>query len=68
MRSGEAENQIAFEKHFSEELRIYGPVTVVNLVEQCGKERIIWDAYTDHILMYNSPQLTYASFDFHEYW
>ncbi|KAE8740672.1 hypothetical protein FOCC_FOCC013820 [Frankliniella occidentalis] len=63
---GEAENQIAFKKHFQEELNIYGPVTVVNLVEQCGKERVIWDAYTDHILLYNSPQLTYATFDFHD--
>ncbi|XP_034249540.1 phosphatidylinositide phosphatase SAC2 isoform X2 [Thrips palmi] len=64
---GEAETQVAFEKHFNGELDIYGPVAVVNLVEQSGKERIIWDAYTDHILLYNSPQLTYATFDFHEY-
>lgn len=66
--TGEAETQEAFEKHFNGELDIYGPVAVVNLVEQSGKERIIWDAYTDHILLYNSPQLTYATFDFHEYW
>lgn len=66
--AGEAETQIAFETHFQEELDLYGPVCVVNLVEQSGKERIIWDAYTNHILSFNSPQLTYATFDFHEYW
>jgi len=66
--AGPAETKVAFEKHFEEELSVYGPVCVVNLMEHVGKERIIWEAYTDHILAYNSPQLTYASFDFHEYW
>nr|CAD7259553.1 unnamed protein product [Timema shepardi] len=64
---GEVETQIAFEKHFEEELSIYGPVTVVNLVEQSGKEKIIWDAYTNHIVMFNNPEIIYATFDFHEY-
>nr|CAD7438977.1 unnamed protein product [Timema bartmani] len=63
----EVETQIAFEKHFEEELSIYGPVTVVNLVEQSGKEKIIWDAYTNHIVMFNNPEIIYATFDFHEY-
>ena len=57
-----------FEKHFYQERETYGPVCVVNLVEQSGKEKIIWDAYTNHILNYNDPDLTYATFDFHEYW
>ncbi|KAL0276635.1 UNVERIFIED_CONTAM: hypothetical protein PYX00_004166 [Menopon gallinae] len=64
---GTAENQVVFEKHFERELETYGPVCVVNLVEQSGKEKIIWDAYTSHILAYNHPKITYASFDFHEY-
>ena len=66
--SGEAETQTAFEKHFAEELLVYGPVCIVNLVDQAGKERVIWDAYTNHILTYNSSDIIYATFDFHEYW
>ncbi|XP_068084961.1 phosphatidylinositide phosphatase SAC2 [Anabrus simplex] len=64
---GPVETQVAFEKHFEEELKIYGPVCILNLVEQAGKEKIIWDAYTNHVLSYNNPDVTYVTFDFHEY-
>ncbi|GLH05859.1 Phosphatidylinositide phosphatase SAC1 [Gryllus bimaculatus] len=64
---GDKETHVAFEKHFEEELQIYGPVCAVSLVEQAGKEKIIWDAYTNHILTYDSPDITYVTFDFHEY-
>ncbi|XP_063228378.1 phosphatidylinositide phosphatase SAC2 [Bacillus rossius redtenbacheri] len=64
---GEQETQVAFAKHFEEEQSLYGPVCIVNLVEQMGKEKVIWDAYTDHIVSYNNPSITYATFDFHEY-
>lgn len=63
----EAETQLAFEKHFTEELSLYGPVCIVNLVEQTGKEKIIWEAYSNHVLNYNNPDITYTTFDFHEY-
>ncbi|XP_006560153.2 phosphatidylinositide phosphatase SAC2 isoform X2 [Apis mellifera] len=63
----EAETQLAFEKHFTEELGLYGPVCIVNLVEQTGKEKIIWEAYSNHVLNYNNPDITYTTFDFHEY-
>ncbi|XP_011702877.1 PREDICTED: phosphatidylinositide phosphatase SAC2 isoform X2 [Wasmannia auropunctata] len=63
----EAETQIAFEKHFDEELTLYGPICIVNLVEQAGKERIIWEAYSNHVFNYNNSDITYATFDFHEY-
>lgn len=66
--SGEEETKAAFSKHFEEEINTYGPITIVNLVEQTGKERVIWDAYTNHIIEYNSPEITYVTFDFHEYW
>lgn len=59
---------MAFEKHFSEELGTYGPICIVNLVEQAGKEKIIWDAYNNHLINYNCPEITYTTFDFHEYW
>ncbi|XP_076301293.1 phosphatidylinositide phosphatase spermathreecae isoform X2 [Lasioglossum baleicum] len=64
---GEAETQVAFEKHFTEELELYGPVCVVNLVEQTGKERIVWEVYSNHVINYDHPDITYTSFDFHEY-
>ncbi|EEB13673.1 suppressor of actin, putative [Pediculus humanus corporis] len=64
---GPAETQIIFEKHFQKEIETYGPICIVNLVEQTGKEKIIWDAYTNHVLAYNEPKITYATFDFHEY-
>ncbi|XP_063992816.1 phosphatidylinositide phosphatase SAC2 isoform X2 [Diachasmimorpha longicaudata] len=63
----EAETQIAFEKHFEEELSHYGPISIVNLIEQSGKEKIIWDAYNNHVINYNNPDITYTTFDFHEY-
>ncbi|KAG1678103.1 Phosphatidylinositide phosphatase SAC2 [Nymphon striatum] len=64
---GDEESMAAFEKHFSEELSIYGTETVINLVEQLGREKVIADAYLLHILKYNSPKMIYVSFDFHEY-
>ncbi|XP_026475184.1 phosphatidylinositide phosphatase SAC2 isoform X2 [Ctenocephalides felis] len=63
----DAETQVAFESHFEQELSTYGPVCIINLVEQCGKEGIIWEAFNKHTLAYNNPFLTYVTFDFHEY-
>jgi hypothetical protein len=65
---GEAETKVAFEKHFSNEVQKYGPICAVNLIDQTGKEKIIFDAYSTYILHYNSPFITYVTFDFHEYW
>lgn len=65
---GDAETKVAFEKHFNEEIRNYGPICIINLVDQSGKEKVVWDAYSHHIFQLNSPFLTYVTFDFHEYW
>ena len=59
---------VAFGKHLQEEESIYGPVTIVNLVEKNGKEKVLGDAYLDSIIRYNSPNISYFSFDFHEWW
>ncbi|XP_013142093.1 PREDICTED: phosphatidylinositide phosphatase SAC2 isoform X2 [Papilio polytes] len=64
---GEEETHTAFKKHFEEELKIYKQVCIVNLVEQQGRERVIWEAYGNHVLKFNSPDVIYATFDFHEY-
>ena len=42
-------------------------MTCVSLVEQGGKEKVIADAYLQHVMKYDSPLITYVSFDFHEY-
>ncbi|XP_061501978.1 phosphatidylinositide phosphatase SAC2 isoform X1 [Anopheles gambiae] len=63
----EPETQAAFERHFDGELQIYQSICIINLVEQSGKEKIIGDAYANHVLKYNSDRLIYVTFDFHEY-
>ncbi|XP_049279523.1 phosphatidylinositide phosphatase SAC2 isoform X3 [Anopheles funestus] len=63
----ETETQQAFEKHFDGELSIYQSICIINLVEQSGKEKVIGDAYANHVLKYNSERLIYVTFDFHEY-
>lgn len=63
----EEENEVAFKVHFDDELKKYQQVCIVNLVEQQGREKIIWEAYGNHVLKYNSPDVIYATFDFHEY-
>ncbi|KAK9501283.1 hypothetical protein O3M35_012024 [Rhynocoris fuscipes] len=64
---GEVETKAAFEKHIEEELKLYGPICIVNLVEQTGKEKVIWDGFTQQVMQYNSEEITYATFDFHEH-
>lgn len=66
--SGYEENEVAIEKHLSEEIEKYGPVVIVNLVERAGKEAVVGDAYTDHICSFNNEQITYVTFDLHHYW
>lgn len=64
----DTETQIAFTKHFDEELDIYKSICIINLVEQSGKEKIMFDAYGNHVVKYNNDHLIYVTFDFHEYW
>lgn len=61
------ETQSAFAKHFDNELGLYDQITIVNLVEQSGKEKIIGDKYAEHIIKYDSEKLSYVTFDFHHY-
>ncbi|XP_054168890.1 phosphatidylinositide phosphatase SAC2-like [Oppia nitens] len=63
----EEETQQAFNKHFTEELDLYGNAVVVNLVEKTGREKIINDAYLNHVLEFDNENLAYVSFDFHDY-
>lgn len=64
----ELDTQKAFELHFHKELELYQSACIVNLIEQSGKEKIIGDAYANHVVKFDSEKLIYVSFDFHEYW
>ncbi|XP_060529101.1 phosphatidylinositide phosphatase SAC2 isoform X2 [Cylas formicarius] len=64
---GEPDTCIAFQKHFNKEIQKYGPVCAINLIDQTGKEKVIFDAYSHHMLLMDSPFITYVTFDFHEY-
>lgn len=61
------ETYTAFKAHFDEQLSLYRSIVAINLAELCGKEKAISDAYLKHLLTYNSPDITYVMFDFHEY-
>ncbi|KAM3863437.1 phosphatidylinositide phosphatase SAC2 [Diretmus argenteus] len=56
-----------FAAHFEEQLKIYKKQVIINLVDQSGREKLIGDAYMKQVLLYNNPNLTYVSFDFHEH-
>uniref|UniRef100_A0A8C5I7X5 Phosphatidylinositide phosphatase SAC2 n=1 Tax=Gouania willdenowi TaxID=441366 RepID=A0A8C5I7X5_GOUWI len=42
-------------------------IVIINLIDQGGREKLIGDAYLKQVLLYNNPNLTYVSFDFHEH-
>ncbi|XP_076142241.1 phosphatidylinositide phosphatase SAC2 [Alosa pseudoharengus] len=56
-----------FAAHFDQQLSIYKKQVIINLVDQSGREKMIGDAYLKQVLLYNNPNLTYVSFDFHEH-
>lgn len=64
----EDETQKAFETHFQKEFKIYGREVIINLIERWGRERVVGESYLNHTINFDSPQLTYVSFDFHERW
>lgn len=66
--SGSKENYEAFTKHIEEQLYLYNSFVAINLAELSGKEKAISDAFLFNVLEYNSRDITYISFDFHEYW
>ncbi|XP_034407867.1 phosphatidylinositide phosphatase SAC2 isoform X2 [Cyclopterus lumpus] len=67
LEKGEKETMSYFSAHFEEQLKLYKSQVIVNLVDQTGREKIIGDAYLKQVLLYNNPNLTYVSFDFHEH-
>lgn len=67
LEKGENETMSYFAAHFEEQLKLYTKQVIINLVDQGGREKLIGDAYLKQVLLYNNPNLTYVSFDFHEH-
>ncbi|XP_034040055.1 phosphatidylinositide phosphatase SAC2 isoform X2 [Thalassophryne amazonica] len=67
LEKGESETMPYFAAHFEEQLKLYKKQVIINLVDQSGREKLIGDAYLKQVLLYNNPNLTYVSFDFHEH-
>ncbi|XP_015236584.1 PREDICTED: phosphatidylinositide phosphatase SAC2 isoform X2 [Cyprinodon variegatus] len=67
IEKGEKETMPYFAAHFEKQLELYTKQVIINLVDQNGREKIIGDTYLKQVLLYNNPNLTYVSFDFHEH-
>uniref|UniRef100_A0A3B4CFT6 SAC domain-containing protein n=1 Tax=Pygocentrus nattereri TaxID=42514 RepID=A0A3B4CFT6_PYGNA len=67
LEKGEKETIPYFALHFDQQLKVYKKQVIINLVDQNGREKLIGDAYLKQVLLYNNPNLTYVSFDFHEH-
>ncbi|EDV22880.1 uncharacterized protein TRIADDRAFT_58545 [Trichoplax adhaerens] len=65
---GQEDTQAALTKHFSELVSIYGDLIIISLIDHIGREKIIHDAFMKNIISYDSSNLTFVSFDFHEHW
>ena len=52
--------------HFEEQFRHYGKQVVVSLIDQCGLELDVGEAYETCVRLYSHPDLKYVAYDFHE--
>lgn len=51
--------------HFDQQIKIYGPNFLVNLVNQKGYEKPVKDSYENVVTNLNDNRLSYVYFDFH---
>ncbi|KAI0929197.1 hypothetical protein AcW1_006209 [Taiwanofungus camphoratus] len=59
------QNLEAIKRHFKKVIPRYGPLTVVNLAEQHGKEAQVTNAYRDFVNELNCKNIQYYAYDFH---
>ncbi|KAF9265526.1 hypothetical protein L218DRAFT_957123 [Marasmius fiardii PR-910] len=52
-------------RHFQRSIPRYGPLTIVNLAEQQGRERAITQAYRDYMKELDDKDANYHEYDFH---
>lgn len=63
---GETRRSLAAARaHFDEQIRFYGPQTLVNLVNKKGYELPMSQAYARTVEQLNDPRIHYVHFDFH---
>ncbi|KAF1799276.1 SacI homology domain-containing protein [Mucor lusitanicus] len=63
---GETRKSLAAARaHFDEQIRIYGPQILVNLINKKGYELPMGQAYARTVEQLNDPRLYYTHFDFH---
>ncbi|KAG1141427.1 hypothetical protein G6F37_005868 [Rhizopus arrhizus] len=63
---GETRKSLAAARaHFDEQIRLYGPQTLINLVNKKGYELPMGQAYARTVEQLNDPRLHYIHFDFH---
>ncbi|KAI9472050.1 MAG: SacI homology domain-containing protein [Benjaminiella poitrasii] len=58
-------NLAAARAHFDEQIRIYGPQILVNLINKKGYELPMGQAYARTVEQLNDPRIFYTHFDFH---
>ena len=51
--------------HLQKQTSTYGPVTLVNLINQKGHEKPVKDAYERQMAQLELPDVKYEYFDFH---
>ncbi|KAI0362423.1 hypothetical protein OH77DRAFT_1467127 [Trametes cingulata] len=59
------QNLHAIQQHLSKTTAIYGPLTIVNLAEQHGKEAQVTNAYGDYVKELGPKDVKYHAYDFH---
>ncbi|ORE02789.1 hypothetical protein BCV72DRAFT_43735 [Rhizopus microsporus var. microsporus] len=63
---GETRKSLAAARmHFDEQIRIYGPQILVNLINKKGYELPMGQAYARTVEQLNDPRIHYIHFDFH---
>ncbi len=55
----------ALQAHFSEQINLYGPQTVVTLVNHHGREELVGAVVRDSIALTKNPNIKFVPFDFH---
>jgi hypothetical protein len=56
---------MAMKAHFKEQIALYGPQILVNLVNKKGYEYPLAQAYAQGVKTMGDPNLSYIHFDFH---
>ncbi|KAI0723971.1 SacI homology domain-containing protein [Cerioporus squamosus] len=59
------QNLHAIQQHLSKTASIYGPLTIVNLAEQHGKEGQVTNKYAEYVKELDLPDIKYHAYDFH---